>query len=99
MLSELLVYVAPSSIEFVNTYTQNYCCLISWPLLRFLLLALRMRAYAELSPITTDDASCFGASWLRCLISRSTRSAKLPLFQKAVAVVVIVELACIAFIT
>ena len=48
-------------------------------------------------PVTTDDASCFGASWFRStqvpLISRSTRSVKLPFFQKAAAVVVIVEFA------
>ena len=49
----------------------------------------------ESSPITTDDESYFGASWLRStqapLISRSTGSAKLLFFQKATAVVVIVE--------
>ena len=56
--------VALLSIEFVNTYAQNYWRLVSWPLVRFLLLTLGMRAYVESSPITTDDASCFGASWL-----------------------------------
>ena len=44
----------------------------------------------ESSPITTDDESYFGASWLRStqapLISCSTRSAKLLFFQKAAAV-------------
>ena len=48
-------------------------------------------------PVTTDDASCFGASWLRSmqapLTSHSTRSVKLLFFQKAAAVVVIVEFA------
>ena len=52
--------VALLSIEFVNTYAQNYWRLVSW----FLLLTLGMRAYVESSPITTDDASYFGASWL-----------------------------------
>ena len=56
--------MALSSIEFVNTYAQNYWRLISWPPVRFLLLALGMRAYVESSPVTTDDASCLGASWL-----------------------------------
>ena len=54
--------LAPSSIEFVNTYTQNYCRLVSWPPLRFLLLTLGMWAYTESSPVTTDNASCFGVS-------------------------------------
>ena len=37
--------LAPWSIEFVNTYTQNYCHLVSWPPLWFMLLALGTRAY------------------------------------------------------
>ena len=43
---------------------QNCCHLVSWPPLRFLLLTLRMSACVELSPVTTDNASCFVASWL-----------------------------------
>ena len=56
-----------------------------------------MWAYAESSPVTTDDASCSVSLGLVStqapLISRSTRSAKLPFFQKAAAVVMIVEFA------
>ena len=48
--------IAISSIEFVNTYAQNYCRLVFWP--------LGTGAYAESSPVTTDDASYFSASWL-----------------------------------
>ena len=69
-----------SSIEFVNTYTQNYCHLVSWPPLRFLLLALGMRAYVKSSPVTTDNASCFGVS----LHSINTSAADFPLSEPAV---------------
>ena len=88
-------FSSPSLIESVNTYAQSYCSLVSWQSLRFYLFALRMRAYAESFPVTTDDASCFRCLLVQVpLISRrhSTRSAKLPL---AVTVVVIVEFMCI----
>ena len=45
--------------EKINMYAQKYCRLVSWPPLRRLLLALGTRAYAESSPVTTDNASCF----------------------------------------
>ena len=88
-------WLALSSIEFVNTYAPNYCCLLSWPPLRLLLLSLGMRAYAESSPVTTDDASCSVPLGLvsthnALLTSHSTCSAKLLSFQKAMAVAVIV---------
>ena len=63
--------LAPSSIEFVNMYTQNYCRFVSWPPVRFLLLALGRKL-----------------TW-------STHSVKLLFFQKAEAIVVIVEFMCI----
>ena len=72
--------LAPSSIEFVNTYVQNYCRLVSWPPLRFLLLTLGMRAYAESSQLTTDDASCFGVSHL----SSNASAADFPFSEPAV---------------
>ena len=79
---------------FVNTHTQKYYRLVHWPLPRFLLLTLETRTYVGLSPVTTDDASCFNALGLVStqapLISCSTRSSKLPFIQKAVAVVAIV---------
>ena len=47
------------------------------------------------SPVTTDDTNCFDASWLSintgATDSHSTCSAKLPIFQKTTAVIVIVE--------
>ena len=48
----------------VNVYTQNYFSLVCWPLPRFLLLALGTQAYTGLSPVTTDNPSCFDASQL-----------------------------------
>ena len=56
-----------------------------------------MQAYEGSSPVTTDDGNyCFDASRLSKtqaqLISRSTHSVKLPFFQKATAVIVIVQL-------
>ena len=50
-----------SSIKFVNAYTQNYCHLVSSPPLRF------FGAYVGntgSSLVTTDNVSCFSASWL-----------------------------------
>ena len=70
-----LVSFCPLSIEFVNAYVQNYCRL------RLLLLALGTRAYAESSPITADDASCFSASWPS--ISASTADFPWYMFSEA----------------
>ena len=59
------------------------------------MLALGTGAYTESSPVTTDDAVTsvpLGlVSTQAPLISRSTHSVKLPFFQKALAVVVIVK--------
>ena len=58
-----------------------------------MLLALEMWPCVGLSLITTDNAICFDATHLSINIgTASTHSAKLPFFQKAVAVVVIVNL-------
>ena len=66
----------------------------------FLLFTLENRPYPRLSPVTTDDASCFDASWLGIntnapLFSCSTHSAKLSFFQKSAAVIMIVYFTCI----
>ena len=59
------------------------------------MLTLKMRAYTELSPVTLTlqvaSVPLGLVSMQAPLISCSTRSAKLSFFQKAVAVVVIVE--------
>ena len=65
--------------------------------MRLLLLALETGAYTESSPVTTDDAVASVSLGLVStqvpLISCSTHSVKLPFFQKALAVVVIVKFA------
>ena len=81
-------WFAPSSIVFVNRYSQNYYSLISWPPPQLLLLALDLgtRAYMGLSHATTDDAKysmCLGLlSTQAPVIFCGTHSAKLPFFQK-----------------
>ena len=64
-------------------------CKHVYEITRFSLLAVR--AYPGSFPVTTDNTSCFDASWLSInttlLISCSTCSAKLLFFQKAMAVV------------
>ena len=55
-----------------------------------------MLAYVELSPVTTDDAICFGASWLSINVSAAkfpwyTFSEAAVLSEGRAAVVVIVE--------
>ena len=58
-----------------------------------------MRAYAESSPVTADDASYFGASWFSISASaadfHSTHSVNLLFLLKAAAVVMSVEFVCI----
>ena len=54
----------------------NYHIIVRWPLSRFLLLTVGMRAYMGSSSIHTDDASCFNASQYQrkcCWISMHTQ--------------------------
>ena len=59
-------------------------------------LELKFTQYCPLSP--PQNASCFNASWFGintgAAYFNGTSSAKLPFFQKAAAVVVIVDFAC-----
>ena len=80
-------------------YAQHYCHFVSRLPLRFLLLALGTRAYAESSPVTqtlqVDSVPLGLVATQAPLISSGTRLAKLPFFQKAVTVIMIVEFACV----
>ena len=80
---------------FVNTYTQNYYSLVRWPLPKLLLFTLGTRTFVgrPLSPLTTQVASMTLGFVLTqaLLISCSTRLSKLLYFQKAAAVVTIID--------
>ena len=63
---------------FVNMYILNHCGLVCLLPPRFSLLIARV--YTGLSPVTTDDASCFDAnSPSMCLV-------KLPFFTMVVMI-------------
>ena len=77
-------------------YAQHYCRHVSWPLLRFSLLALGMHDLMQSHPQLPQTMQVASVplglvSTQAPLISRSTRSVKLLFFQKATTVVVIVE--------
>ena len=86
--------LAPLSIVFVNTYTQNYS-LVRWPSPKLLLFTLGTRTFVgrTLSPLTMQVASMpLGLVLTQALlISCSTHLSKLLYFQKAAAVVTIID--------
>ena len=79
----------------VNTYTQNYYSLICWPLPKLLLFTLGTQTFVgrPLSPLTMQVASMLLGFVLTqaLLISCSTHLSKLLFFQKAAAVVTIID--------
>ena len=81
---------------FINTYTQNYS-LVRWPSPKLLLFTLGTQTFVgrPLSPLTMQVALMpLGLVLTQALlISCSTRLSKLLYFQKAAAVVTIVDLA------
>ena len=76
--------------------TNRITSLVCWAWPVFVAHSTSLQAYRKLSPVTTDDASCFNASPLTVNAGTTdfphiTDSMKPPFFQQAVSVMMIVD--------